>query len=73
MAQMINNLPVMQETWIQSLGGEDLLEKGMATAKSCQSCPNLCDPIDGSPTGSSVPGILQARILEWVVIPFSNA
>jgi len=37
-----------------------------AAAKSRQSCPTLCDPIDGSPTGSSVPGILQARILEWV-------
>ena len=44
-----------------------------ATAKSLQSCPTLCDPIDGSPPGSSVPGILQARILEWVAISFSNA
>ena len=44
-----------------------------AAAKSRQSCPTLCDPIDGSPTGSSVPGILQARILEWVAISFSNA
>ena len=42
-------------------------------AKSLQSCPTLYDPIDGSPPGSSVPGILQARILEWVVISFSNA
>ena len=41
--------------------------------KSLQSCPTLCDPIDGSPPGSSVPGILQARTLEWVAIPFSNA
>ena len=41
-------------------------------AKSLQSCPTLCDPIDGSPTGPSVPGILQARILEWVAISFSN-
>ena len=38
-----------------------------------QSCPTLCDPIDGSPTGSSVPGILQGRTLEWVAISFSNA
>ena len=38
-----------------------------------QSCPTLCDSIDGSPLGSSVPGILQARILEWVAISFSNA
>ena len=44
-----------------------------AAAKSPQSCPTLCDPIDGSPLGSSVPGILQARTLEWVAISFSNA
>ena len=44
-----------------------------AAAKSLQSCPTLCDPIDGSPLGSSVPGILQARTLEWVTISFSNA
>ena len=44
-----------------------------ATAKSLQSCPTLCDPIDGSPAGSPVPGILQARTLEWVAISFSNA
>ena len=44
-----------------------------ATAKSLQSCPTLCDPIDGSPPGSPVPGILQARTLEWVVISSSNA
>ena len=44
-----------------------------ATAKSLQSCPTLCDPTDGSPPGSSVPGILQARTLEWVAISFCNA
>ena len=44
-----------------------------ATAKSLQSCPTLCDPIDGSPPGFPVPGILQARTLEWVAISFSNA
>ena len=44
-----------------------------AAAKSLQSCPTLCDPIDGSPPGSPVPGILQARTLEWVAIAFSNA
>ena len=44
-----------------------------AAAKSLQSCPTLCDTIDGSPPGSSVPGILQARTLEWVAISFSNA
>ena len=44
-----------------------------AAAKSLQSCPTLCDPIDSSPPGSSVPGILQARTLEWGAISFSNA
>ena len=44
-----------------------------AAAKSLQSCPALCDPIDSSPPGSPVPGILQARTLEWVAISFSNA
>ena len=44
-----------------------------AAAKSLQSCPTLCDLIDGSPPGSPVPGILQARTLEWVAISFSNA
>ena len=43
-----------------------------AAAKSLQSCPTLCDPIDGSPPGFPVPGILQARALEWVAISFSN-
>ena len=51
--------------------------RGMAgdksAAKSLQSCPTLCDPIDGSPPGSPVPGILQARTLEWIAISFSNA
>ena len=44
-----------------------------AAAKSLQSCPTLCDPIDGSPPGPAVPGILQARTLEWVAISLSNA
>ena len=44
-----------------------------AAAKSLQSCPTLCDPRDGSPPGSAIPGILQARTLEWVAIAFSNA
>ena len=43
-----------------------------ATAKSLQLCPTLCDPIDGSPPGSPIPGILQARTLEWVAISFSR-
>ena len=44
-----------------------------AAAKSLQSCATLCDPIDGSPPGSPIPGILQARVLEWVAIAFSDA
>ena len=44
-----------------------------AAAKLLQSCPTLCNPTDGSPPGSRVPGILQARMLEWVAISFSNA
>ena len=47
--------------------------KGVAAAKSLQSCPTLCDPIDGNPPGSAVPGILQARTLECAAISFSNA
>ena len=50
-----------------------ILQKATAAAKSRQSCLTLCDPIDGSPPGSPVPGILQARTLEWVAISFSNA
>ena len=51
----------------------DRLRVAAAAAKSLQSCPTLCDPIDSSPPGSAVPGILQARTLEWVAISFSNA
>ena len=51
----------------------DVAAAAAAAAKSLQSCPTLCDPIDGSPQGSPVPGILQARTLEWVAISFSNA
>ena len=49
------------------------IQSTAAAAKALQSCPTLCDPIDGSPPGSAVPGILQARTLEWVAISFSNA
>ena len=45
----------------------------IAAAKSLQSCPTLCDPIDGSLSGSPVPGILQVKTLEWVAISFANA
>ena len=50
-----------------------LMSAAAAAAKSLQSCPTLCDPIDGSPPGSAVPGILQARTLEWVAVSFSIA
>ena len=51
----------------------DVPAAAAAAAKSLQSCPTLCDPIDGSPPSSPVPGILQARTLEWVAISFFNA
>ena len=47
--------------------------KGAAAAKSLPSCPTLCDPIDGSPPGSPIPGILHTRTLEWLAVSFSNA
>ena len=48
------------------------IDAAAAAAKSLQSCPTLCDPIDGSPPGSAVPGTLQARVLVWVAIAFSE-
>ena len=67
----------MPQTWllkITEMYPITILEAAAAAAaKSLQSCPTLCDPTDGSPPGSSVPGILQARTLEWVAISFSNA
>ena len=54
-------------------GFQFYLFNAAVAAKSYQSCPTLCDPIDGSPSGSPAPGILQARILEWVAISFSSA
>ena len=56
-----------------SPAGPPLPPSSAAAAKSLQSCLTLCDPVDGSPPGSPVPGILQARTLEWVAISFSNA
>ena len=55
-----------------ALAGGPLTTEPPIAAKSLQSCPTLCDPTDGSPPGSPVPGILQARTLEWVAISFSN-
>ena len=57
--------------WNAKVGSQET--PGCCCAKSLQSCPALCDPIDGSLPGSPVPGILQARVLEWVAISFSNA
>ena len=53
--------------------GQDVTVAAAAAAKPLQSCLTLCDPRDGSPPGSPIPGILQARTLEWVAISFSNA
>ena len=61
--------------WVfpESYPTDTLAAAAGAAAKSLQSCPTLCDLIDGSPPGSPVPGILQARTLEWVAISFSSA
>ena len=58
---------------VRTLGNYSAAAAAAAAAKLLQLCPTLCDPTDGSPPGSSVPGILQARTLEWVAISFSNA
>jgi len=57
-----------ERRWKQGMMRDRLESPAVAAAKSLQSCPTLCDPIDGSPPGSTVPGILQARTLEWVAI-----
>ena len=59
--------------WISMPSTSWYLRAAAAAAKSLQSCPTLCDPIDGSPSGFPIPGILQARTREWVAISFSNA
>ena len=67
---------IVRDYYEQLYGNKiDNLEEmdAVAAAKSLQSCPTLCNPVDGSPPGSPVPGILQARTLEWVAISFSNA
>ena len=63
-----NEYATQRNLWIQCNTYE-----AAAAAKSLQLCPTLCDPIDGTPPGSPIPGILQARTLEWVAISFSNA
>ena len=64
--------PVFKLFRVVAVLGQILKICPAAAAKSLQSCPTLCDPIDGSPSGSPIPGILQARTLEWVAISFSK-
>ena len=59
--------------YVLKFPGDTAAAAAAAAAKSLQSCTTLCDPLDHSPPGSPVPGILQARTLEWVAISFSNA
>ena len=66
----LRNLYVGQETTARTKCGTTA---AAAAAKLLQSCPTLCDPIDGSPPDSTIPGILQARTMEWVAISFSSA
>jgi len=63
----------IQSTEWEKIFSNDVTAAAATAAKSLQSCRTLCDPIDGSPPGSPIPGILQARTLEWVAISFSNA
>ena len=76
----IKGLQIAKTIWKKNKVGDLILpdieiyyKVAAAAAKSLQSCPTLCDTIDGSPPGSPIPGILQARTLEWVAISFSNA
>ena len=67
-------LRILQFVMIHTVKGFSIVnEAAAAAAKLLQSCPTMCNPIDGSPPGSPVPGIFQARILEWVAISSSNA
>ena len=66
-------IPLMVISWLKRVGTLSCCNSMLLAAASLQLCPTLCDPIDGSPPGSSVPGSLQARIPEWVAISFSNA
>ena len=65
--------PILKDDFLSYNSYQDVWPNFPAAAKPLQLCPNLCDPIEGSPPGSPVPGILQARTLEWVAISFSNA
>ena len=71
----IEALFIRARTWKQPIcpSTNEWIRKLWSVSSVTQSCPTLCDPIDGSPPGSPVPGVLQARTLEWVAISFSNA
>ena len=72
---LVSSMQMKQDIWESPQGSRHPQLLSIPTchkAKLLQSCPTLCDPIDGSPPGSLIPGILQARILEWVVISFSK-
>ena len=71
--QVIKYQQIVKENRIALVVWSAAAAAAAAADKSLQSCPTLCDPIDGSPPGSPVPGILQARTLEWVAISVSNA
>ena len=69
----VTKSPTRLSNWHLPESGPRITAAAAAAAKSLQSCPNLCDPTDGSPPGSATPGILQARTLEWVALSFSSA
>ena len=76
MARLLGYPPQERDLEKDDMGSLEVPDLGLAAAtaaKSLQSCPTLCNPIDSSPPGSPISGILQARILEWVAISFSNA
>ena len=71
---MYKNIGNRKLKWLYSPDfRNDIVYAAAAAAKPLQLCPTVCDPIDGSPPGSPIPGSLQARTLEWVAISFSNA
>ena len=70
---LCSSKPKINKTYKRNASIYGHFQKGLYAAKSLQSCLTLCDPVDGSPPGSPVPGILQARTLEWVAISFSSA
>ena len=73
MMETISNVHQQRTAYIKDKTSMQHATAAAAAAKSLQSFPTLCDPVDGSPPGSPIPGILQARTLEWVAISFSNA